>query len=40
MREAAGAVEQAGDLETARAAAQQISKQCQACHAATGVETG
>ena len=40
MREAAGAVEKANDLETARAAAQQIGEQCQACHAATGVEIG
>lgn len=39
MREAAGAVEKASDLETARAAAQEISDQCQACHVAVGVTT-
>ena len=37
MREAASAVEQAEDLETARAAAQQIGVECQGCHDATGV---
>ena len=39
MRELAGAVEQAEDLETARAAAQQIGTTCQECHAAVGVAT-
>lgn len=39
MREAARAVEAAEDLDAARAAAQQIGKQCQACHAAAGVST-
>ena len=39
MREAARAVEEAQDLEAARAAAQKIAKQCQACHAAVGVAT-
>ena len=37
MREAALAVESANDLETARAAAEEISKQCQGCHTAAGV---
>ena len=37
MREAALAVEEAEDLETARAGAQKIAAQCQACHAAVGV---
>lgn len=37
MREAALAVEAADDLETARAAAEEISKQCQGCHTAAGV---
>lgn len=39
MRELAGAVEEAEDLETARAAAQQIGTTCQECHAAVGVAT-
>ena len=39
MREAARAVEAAEDLDAARVAARQIAKQCQACHAAVGVET-
>ena len=39
MRAAARAVEEAADLETARAAAEQISIQCQGCHAAVGVTT-
>lgn len=39
MREAAIGVELATDLETARAAAEQISAHCQACHAAAGVTT-
>ena len=38
MRNAAYDVEMAEDVETARAAAKQISAQCQACHAAAGVE--
>ena len=37
MREAASAVEQAEDLDTARAGAQQIGLACQGCHDATGV---
>jgi len=37
MRNAAYEVETANDLETARAAAEEISVQCQACHAAAGV---
>lgn len=37
MREAARAVEDADDLMAAGAAAQQISEQCQGCHAAVGV---
>jgi len=37
MRNAAYEVETASDLETARAAAEEISVQCQACHAAAGV---
>ncbi len=37
MREAARAVESAADLETARAASQRITEQCQGCHAAAGV---
>ena len=39
MREAARAVEEADDLVAAGAAAQQISAQCQGCHAAVGVVT-
>lgn len=39
MREAAAAVEAANDLETAKAAAENISNQCQACHTAAGVNT-
>ena len=39
MREAARAVEEAGDIDAARVAAQQIAKECQACHAAVGVVT-
>lgn len=39
MREAARAVEEAGDIETARAAADRISAECQSCHSATGVVT-
>lgn len=37
MRNAAYEVETAGELETARAAAEQITVQCQECHAAAGV---
>ncbi len=37
MREAARAVEDAEDLEAARAAAREIGAACQECHAATGV---
>ena len=37
MRNAAYEVEAATDLETARAAAEDISVQCQGCHAAAGV---
>jgi len=37
MRVAAAAVGEARDLETARAAAEKITEQCQACHAAAGV---
>jgi len=37
MREAARTVENATDLETARAAAEQISVHCQECHAAAGI---
>ena len=39
MREAARAVAGAPDLEAARAAAERISRQCQGCHAAAGIET-
>lgn len=38
MRTAAAEVEEATDLETARAAAERISEHCQACHTAAGVE--
>jgi hypothetical protein len=38
MREAALKVESTNDLETARAAAEEISTHCQACHAAAGVD--
>ena len=38
MRNAAYDVEMAEDLETARAAAKKIAAQCQACHAAAGVD--
>ena len=37
MREAASAVESATDLEAAKAAAENLSDQCQACHTAAGV---
>ncbi len=39
MREAARAVEEADDLVAAGAAAEQISAECQGCHAAVGVVT-
>lgn len=39
MREAALAVEEADDLETARAGAEKIAVQCQGCHTAVGVAT-
>ena len=37
MREAAQAVEEAGDLDTARAAAERINDNCQGCHDVAGV---
>lgn len=37
MRNAAFEVETAEDIGTAKAAAEEVSKQCQACHAAAGV---
>ena len=37
MREAARAVEDAADIEAARAAAEEISRHCQGCHTAAGV---
>ncbi len=37
MRNAAYEVETATDLESARAAAEEISAQCQGCHTAAGV---
>lgn len=37
MRDAASAVENAPDLEIARAASERISQQCQNCHAAAGI---
>jgi mono/diheme cytochrome c family protein len=37
VREAALAVESANDIETARAAAEEISNQCQGCHTVAGV---
>ena len=37
MRDAAQAVEEAGDLETARAAAERINENCQGCHDVAGV---
>lgn len=39
MREAAREVDIATDLETARAAAEQITIHCQGCHAAAGVDS-
>ena len=38
IRSAASSVEEAGDLETARAEAQRITEECQGCHDATGIE--
>lgn len=38
MREAAQAVEEADDLDAARAAAERINKNCQGCHKAAGVD--
>ena len=38
MRTAASEVEAANDLESARAAAEEISLHCQACHVAAGVD--
>jgi hypothetical protein len=38
MREAALKVESTNDLEVARAAAEEISSHCQACHATAGVD--
>jgi cytochrome c556 len=37
MREAAQAVEEASDLDSAKAAAERINAQCQGCHTAAGV---
>ena len=37
MREAAQAVEEANDLDSARAAAERINENCQGCHEAAGV---
>jgi hypothetical protein len=39
MRLEAEVVENASDLETARAAAERINDQCQSCHAAIGIST-
>jgi hypothetical protein len=39
MRTEARAVEEAPDLDTARAAAERISAKCQGCHVAAGVAT-
>lgn len=38
VREAAGDVEDSADLESARAAAEPITAQCQGCHTAAGVD--
>jgi hypothetical protein len=38
MRKAAQAVEEADDLDTARAAAERINENCQGCHKAAGVD--
>jgi len=40
MRTAALEVEAAQDLDTARAAAEQINEHCQGCHVTAGVEEG
>lgn len=39
MREAATSVELAPDIESARAAAEEISSHCQECHTAAGIVT-
>ncbi len=38
IRAAASSVEEASDLETARAEAQRITAECQGCHDASGIE--
>jgi soluble cytochrome b562 len=38
MREAAKSIEEAKDLDAARAAAERITEQCQGCHDAAGVK--
>jgi len=38
IRAAASSVEEANDLETARAEAQRITEECQGCHDASGIE--
>ena len=38
IRSAASSVEEATDLETARAEAQRITEECQGCHDASGIE--
>ena len=38
MREAAKAIEEAKDIEAARAAAERINENCQGCHEAAGVQ--
>lgn len=40
MREAASDVESSTDFETARAAAERITVQCQGCHAAADIDAG
>ena len=40
MRAAAREVEESTDFDTARAAAERITVQCQGCHAAADVDTG
>ena len=40
MRAAASDVESASDFDTARAAAEQITVQCQGCHSAADVDAG
>ncbi len=40
MRDAAQAVEEAGDVETAKAAAKRVGEACQACHEAAEVSIG